>query len=144
MERKKFIKTCGVLGVGAPLASFFLDSCTSYYYANFTEDNQQLMIPLSEFEKEETEKARKFILLDTSFSKYPICVFKTGEKQYTAALMRCTHKGCQVNVEGDMYSCPCHGSAFSKAGEVLEGPATHALKTFKTKIVKENIYVEIN
>ncbi len=34
----------------------------------------------------------------------------------------CTHLGCIVAATPDGFSCPCHGSRFSKQGRVLQGP----------------------
>lgn len=46
------------------------------------------------------------------------------------ATARCTHQGAPLewnDAEGT-WDCPWHGSRFSAAGNVLEGPATHALR----------------
>lgn len=42
----------------------------------------------------------------------------------------CTHLGCLVaaNPLGDGFTCPCHGSQYSRDGSVLRGPAPRALR----------------
>jgi Rieske Fe-S protein len=42
----------------------------------------------------------------------------------------CTHLGCRVNWNSAerSWDCPCHGSRFSPAGDVLQGPAVHRLE----------------
>jgi glycine/D-amino acid oxidase-like deaminating enzyme len=49
-------------------------------------------------------------------------VFKRGNP-------RCTHLGCLLDWNGaeETWDCPCHGSRFTAAGEVIEGPAVRAL-----------------
>ena len=44
-----------------------------------------------------------------------------------ALLASCTHQGCQPEPVGDRLVCPCHGSAFTLDGEVVNGPAERAL-----------------
>ena len=40
---------------------------------------------------------------------------------------RCPHLGCALhyNREEHSWDCPCHGSRFSRSGELLDNPATH-------------------
>ena len=100
MDRKKFLKTCGMGLVALPFASALLTSCESIYYATSSVKNNTLIVPLSEFEipnkKEMTH--RSFVLVKASSENFPICLYKTSENEYTASLMKCTHRGCELNV----------------------------------------------
>ncbi len=48
-----------------------------------------------------------------------------------AVSISCTHLGCTLNAEGDLFVCPCHGSVFSPDGKVLKGPAAADLKILR-------------
>lgn len=142
MERRQFIKAC-CLGVGGAIVASSIQSCGMNYYANYTRDNTNLVVPKSEFWEFRNEKKvhRKFVLLDGGSEGFPICIQKTNNNSYVATLMKCTHRGCELNVGGGIYTCPCHGSEFSINGEVLEGPADVNLKMYQIKTDDENIYI---
>lgn len=60
-----------------------------------------------------------------------IIIFNTGSG-FSALSSVCTHNGCRISYShgnGNL-PCPCHGSVFSTAGAVLEGPAESALKNY--------------
>lgn len=60
----------------------------------------------------------------------PVWVRPDGAEAWTAVLAQCTHQGCQPEPLADRLVCPCHGSEFSWAGEVLQGPAERPLPRF--------------
>lgn len=39
----------------------------------------------------------------------------------------CTHLGCTPRLDAEGFVCPCHGSRFSREGQVISGPAPRAL-----------------
>ena len=58
---------------------------------------------------------------------------RTGTATFSAVEAVCTHEGCTVNgADGDIYVCPCHGSRYSRAGQVVRGPATASLRRYGT------------
>jgi glycine/D-amino acid oxidase-like deaminating enzyme/Rieske Fe-S protein len=59
-----------------------------------------------------------------------IAVYKDRDQRVHSLSATCTHAGCIVKWDhlNLSWECPCHGSRFSYSGEVINGPATHALK----------------
>ena len=72
-----------------------------------------------------------------------IIVFITGDG-FIALSSVCTHSGCQVSYDhgNENLPCPCHGSIFSTAGSVLNGPASSPLKTYV--VMQEGDILTIN
>lgn len=145
MERRKFIKNCSYTAVGIPMMGITLQSCGSIYYATTSQSDTGLTISKSEFWELKKDKKieRKFVMIQSNYTKFPICLYKVKEDQFVASLLKCTHRGCELNVGGGIYSCPCHGSEFTIEGKVLEGPANEDLQTFLTKSDNDNIYISI-
>jgi cytochrome b6-f complex iron-sulfur subunit len=143
MERRKFINTCCYTAIGIPILATTLSSCGAIYYASVAKDASRLLVKKSEFwhVKKDKKVNRAFVLVKTEAMEFPICLYKMDEDVYSASLMQCTHRGCELNVGGGIYSCPCHGSEFSLTGKVLEGPADRDLITFNTDTDNENIYI---
>ncbi len=46
---------------------------------------------------------------------------------FYAIIAICTHLGCTPRLDGNEFACPCHGSRFTRDGQVLAAPATRAL-----------------
>jgi cytochrome b6-f complex iron-sulfur subunit len=49
----------------------------------------------------------------------------------------CTHLSCLLtwDEQADAFVCPCHGSLFSRAGEVISGPAARDLDRFVVQLI---------
>ncbi|GEM44725.1 FAD-dependent oxidoreductase [Deinococcus cellulosilyticus] len=64
-------------------------------------------------------------------SKYAVYRDEHGELHACSAM--CTHMGCEVswNSAEETWDCPCHGSRFTRDGEVLTGPARAPLAKIK-------------
>lgn len=146
MDRKEFIKSCGYVCLGGAAFMTLFQSCAgTTYFAQTSFENNRIAIKKSEFiqTKKEKVKERKFVLVKTEKSAFPICVYKISETEYTALLLQCTHKGCELQPQGSYLVCPCHGSEFTNKGEVQNPPAERNLQTYKTTIDNENIYIHL-
>jgi cytochrome b6-f complex iron-sulfur subunit len=144
MDRRDFIVTGCKTGLGLCLFSLMGESCGSAaYYAQTTVGNEKITVAKKEFQylqKNEVRAERSYVFVKPTGAEFPICLYKKGT-DYSACLMKCTHRGCEVEVHGTRYVCPCHGSEFDMGGMVLEGPAERPLKTFKTTEDETNIYI---
>lgn len=72
-----------------------------------------------------------------------IIVARTNAGTYIAVSQACTHQGVSVEYRtgtNDLY-CPAHGSRFSTTGSVVQGPATAALKQYKTELTGTTLRV---
>jgi cytochrome b6-f complex iron-sulfur subunit len=143
MKRRDFILNGGRAGVAICLGGLCGAGCGSAaYFAQTNVQEQKIAVPKSEFQylKKEEVRTRSHVFVRLPQSGFPVCLYKTGTG-YTACLLECTHRGCEVEVHGSRYVCPCHGSEFSPDGAVLEGPAERPLKIFKTTEDETHIYV---
>jgi cytochrome b6-f complex iron-sulfur subunit len=61
-----------------------------------------------------------------------IMLIRMDESRFIAVSTICRHKGCTVELEGDKFVCPCHGSEYTREGKVTQGPSKANLKTFET------------
>jgi Rieske Fe-S protein len=56
---------------------------------------------------------------------------RMGASAFTAIEAVCTHEGCTITgADGSTYVCPCHGSRYSRSGQVLAGPAKSSLRQY--------------
>jgi cytochrome b6-f complex iron-sulfur subunit len=145
MDRKEFITTCGSVCMGAATMAWLQSCTTQNYYAMASKSEKKLVIKKSEFIKTEKDKntERKYILVKTEELNFPICIYKMGVNTYSALLMECTHKSCELQPHGDYLVCPCHGSEFTKQGLVQNPPAEQDLRTFKISSDDEYIYLHL-
>ena len=137
MDRKDFLIKSGGLCLAALGFGSLLQSCKSAYYAPFAHTGNQITLKKAELSE------RSFVLIKTEKFNEPIYLSKIAEDNYSALLMYCTHKGCELNPAGNLLVCPCHGSEFTNTGKVLEGPAEKDLHKFNVISDNENIYIQL-
>lgn len=145
MDRKEFIKVCGGACLGLVGIALLNQSCTGTHYALSSVSGDKLSVIKSEFKiiKKNKPDYRKYIVVKNDKLDFPIIVYRKDENSYLAMLMKCTHQGIELNVNGDILTCSAHGSEFSNKGEVIQGPADQKLKIFPVSTDEQNIYIQL-
>ena len=58
---------------------------------------------------------------------------RTSANAFSAVDGICSHESCTITgADGATYVCPCHGSRYSRSGQVVAGPAKASLRQFPT------------
>jgi Rieske Fe-S protein len=145
MDRHKFIKTCGFACLGATTLGLLLQSCAGAKMFSAQIIDESIVVPLSEFEviKKNEKSYSKYLVVQNEQLKYPICVYRFSENEYTALYMRCTHQGAELTAYGDKMVCSAHGSEFDNKGNVKDGPADKPLRTFPVLIENNQIKISL-
>lgn len=66
-----------------------------------------------------------------------LLVLAQGDGSFAVVSSVCTHQRCTVDVSGRRLACPCHGSEFDRAGEVLRGPAERPLTRYPATLTED-------
>jgi Rieske Fe-S protein len=141
MERKEFLKTCGFACLGGAFLGTILEGCSSGKSIVETIDQSNLVIPVAAFQQKDSY--RKYVVVQHENLKFPVCVYRFSESDYSALLMRCTHQGAELQVFGARLQCPAHGSEFNNKGMVQNGPADTNLRTFPVTVQKNQLYISL-
>lgn len=145
MERKDFIKTCGLACLGGIGISTLLESCSTLQIFTGEIAGDNLVVPVKDFAIGPVHKKqfKKYIILNNDLLKFPICVYRFNETTYSALWMQCTHQGAELQVFGDKLQCPAHGSEFNNKGVMQNGPADTNLRTFPITIEQGQIKISL-
>lgn len=145
MDRRKFIKNGCTACLSATALAGVLSSCASTRYINGTLGKDGLTVNTDEFKDKQNGKTvhRSFIIIRNEALQYPICVYRFGEKQYSALWMRCTHQGAELQASGDYLQCTAHGSEFDNKGTVKNGPADRNLRNFPVTVSNNQLFIDL-
>ena len=146
MERKDFLKICGGSCLGLIGISILAESCGATHYVQSILTNNIVQVSKTEFIvlKKDKTNFRKYIIVKTDKLDFPIVVYRNSDTDHTALLLRCTHQGVELNVNGDILTCSAHNSEFSNKGEIIQGPAEQKLRSFPVTSDEKNIYLQLS
>lgn len=128
--------------MGGMLLGPLLEGCSSTKMIPGTIAGSTLVLPTTAF-LTRSGKYRAYVLVGNEQLRFPICLYRFSDDNYSAVLMRCTHQGAELQVFGDRLQCPAHGSEFDDHGVVKTGPATSNLRTFPVTIQNNQINISL-
>ena len=140
MERKDFIRKFAIGGSILLVVPAFLESCSDgndEIINNPDGNNNEIVIDLNASSSSELKTVGGFIYSGN------IIIIRATETQYIALSKICTHEGCTVKygaTNNDIF-CECHGSKFTTAGVVTNGPAPTNLKKYNVKVEGNSLII---
>lgn len=134
-----------MLCVSGALMPPLLTGCQSTYYTQGSLAPNGISVLKSEFRylKKDQEMIRQFIVVRNESLTFPLYLYRFSDNEYSALLMKCTHKGAELNASGDHLHCPSHGSEFDNRGTLSQGPAEKDLRSFKVLTDNEKIFIDL-
>lgn len=145
MDRKDFIKACGMACMGGGAMMSLLQSCGVSKTLSGTINDSDLIVALSDFETNAGNEIhyKKYIIVNNDKLKFPICVYRLDAQNYSALWLQCTHQGAELQVFGDKLQCPAHGSEFDNKGAATSGPADRNLRSFPVTIENKQLKISL-
>jgi cytochrome b6-f complex iron-sulfur subunit len=71
-------------------------------------------------------------------------VSRTAADSFSALDSTCTHETCTITgFDRQEFVCPCHGSRFDPSGRVVMGPASRALRSFRTSFASDILTIAL-
>ncbi len=69
---------------------------------------------------------------------------RTGEQEFIAFSVNCTHLGCPVRwlPDAQLFMCPCHGGVYYEDGTVAAGPPPLPLVRFQVRVEKGQVQIK--
>ncbi len=128
--------------MGGMLLGPLLEGCSSTKMIPGTIAGSDLVLPTTAF-LTRSGKYRAYVVVGNEQLRFPICLYRFSDDNYSAVLMRCTHQGAELQVFGDRLQCPAHGSEFDDHGVVKTGPAISNLRTFPVTIQNNQINISL-
>lgn len=145
MDRREFIKNSCAACLSLTVLSTFVSSCVATKYVSGNLGKDGLTIHKDEFKiKPKGGTAySSFIIIRNEALRFPICVYRFSDHEYSALWMKCTHQGAELQASGDVLQCPAHGSEFNNRGQVTNGPAVDNLRTFPVTVTNTEIFIDL-
>ncbi len=136
MDRKVFLKTLSSAALAAACPPL-LAGCAGLPYVTGVPSETGMHVSKASLE------GMEFALLNVPGYRAPVFLARDPAGAFSAVSLLCTHKGCVVKPANNELACPCHGSRFTFAGEVLEGPADIDLVRYEVEEIQATLTIRV-
>ena len=145
MDRRNFLKKSCSACLSLTVISSMVSSCLSTKYVTGKVAKDGITIDKDDFKiKQKGGTAySSFVIVRNEILKYPICIYRMNNDEYIALWMQYTHQGAELQASGDVLQCSAHGSEFNSKGQVRNGPANTALRTFPVTVTNNEIFIDL-
>lgn len=129
LPRRAFVRRLPVLTAGfAAFSSSALSGCGGTRYLAPVAGSNGWEVALPDVE----DLGEAFV--QSPDMERPIFLHRDATGAWVAVLASCTHNGCQPEPIAGRLVCPCHGSEFTRGGDVLQGPAERPLERYDVEV----------
>jgi Rieske Fe-S protein len=137
MKRRKFLRVLG--GASVALSA---GGCASALPLTLRPTDGVLRLALDAYP--ELSRAGGSLRLRPEGSDRLVYLLALDDGSISALSPICTHQGCTVGIEGAFLVCPCHGSTYTREGNVVRGPAAAPLERYPVRRTAErDLIVEL-
>jgi len=145
MKRRDFISSSCSVCLGVVGLTVLVPACHSTKYIAGKLNTDGILIETEDFKIMQNGKSayRSYIIVRNEELKFPLCVYRFSEEDYSALWMECAHQGAEVQVSGTHLQCPAHGSEYDNRGRVTNGPAETGLRTFPVSVLNNQLFIDL-
>jgi len=147
MDRRKFLETVCAAGAGIAIAGSIIDITKAPKLVARTRlsANDVRELPINITDNPELQKIGGMYHLEVEDSGQDILVVHVSKDKYVAVDLKCKHRSCDVNYDGDdkKFVCPCHGSEYDLYGRILKGPTQRPLNYYHAELKGDEVMVTV-
>jgi len=145
MKRREFLINSCAACLSFTALSTLLPACSPAKFVSGKLNENGLTVDGDSFLISQNNKKsyRSYIIVRNEELKYPICVYRFSDSEFTALWMQCTHQGTELQAAGNYLHCPAHGSEFNDKGKVFTGPADKDLRTFPVTVSNNELFIDL-
>lgn len=128
IDRRRFV---------AATAIGLVPGCAALVTTTVAPVDGKLAIPLAEHPT--LDRPGGWLRIRPAGSDTVLYVLAVPEREFVVVSPICKHRGCTVEVAGEILECPCHGSRYSRSGDVLRGPTQAPLDRFPASLSADGV-----